>query len=70
MTSKFSSTSVETTLQTPITTAGAASMTVATGTGTATAATATTTTGTQCAPKPVCTLTPARYPVCTTPVSF
>lgn len=35
MTSKFSSTSIETTLLTPITTTGAASMTVATGTGTA-----------------------------------
>jgi len=35
MTSKFSSTSVETTLQSAITTSGATSMTVATGTGTA-----------------------------------
>jgi hypothetical protein len=35
MTSKFSSTSIETTLQSAITTSGATSMTVATGTGTA-----------------------------------
>jgi hypothetical protein len=35
MTSKFSSTSVETTLQSAITTSGATSMTVSTGTGTA-----------------------------------
>jgi hypothetical protein len=35
MTSKFSSTSVETTLQSAITTSGATSMTVATGTGSA-----------------------------------
>ena len=35
MTSKFSSTSIETTLQSAITTSGATSMTVSTGTGTA-----------------------------------